>query len=80
MTIEESNSVCIWLLGITLAILTLLSSLSLLKEKGDRRAEVQQLQEQIDNLATRVKMHDEIMATYEFFNEHWTATMKGETE
>lgn len=55
-------------------------SFALVGERKNTEEQVQQLQAQIDNLAGRVKAHDEIMATYEFFNEHWTATMKGETE
>ena len=53
-------------------------SFALVSERRNTDEQIQQLQEQIDNLAGRVKAHDEIMATYEFFNEHWSAELKGE--
>ena len=31
-----------------------------------------------DELERKVERHDEIMLTYEFFNEKWTSAMKGE--
>lgn len=42
-------------------------------------AELQQLQERCQRLEQELKAHADIMITYQFFNEHWSAMMCGET-
>lgn len=39
---------------------------------------VTDLEEQVKLLEGDVLRHDDIMVTYQFFNEHWTKEMKGE--
>mgnify|MGYP006988895633 CR=1 FL=1 len=48
------------------------------KIQRNREEDIAQLQQRIEQLESRAHYYDEIMVTYQFFNEHWTETMKGE--
>lgn len=41
--------------------------------------EIEQVKRDIALLSAVIQKHDEIMVTYQFFNEHWDALMRGET-
>ena len=36
------------------------------------------LEQRCVQLEQRARYYDDVMVTYQFFNEHWTATMRGE--
>lgn len=40
--------------------------------------ELGQMQEDVRKLNEVIKEHNDIMTTYQFFNEHWDAVMRGE--
>lgn len=51
---------------------------ALVKIQRNRDEDIAQLQQRIEQLESRAHYYDEVMVTYQFFNEHWTAEMCGE--
>lgn len=51
---------------------------ALVKIQRNKDEDIAQLQQRIEQLESRAHYYDEVMVTYQFFNEHWTAEMCGE--
>lgn len=63
----------------TVAILIAICSIeSLNNELMTTRKHVTFLEQKVRLMEGDIERHDEIMVTYQFFNEHWTKEMKGE--
>lgn len=51
---------------------------SLVNEQQAASAHIVELEQKIREHEVMINAHEDIMLTYQFFNEHWTKEMKGE--
>ena len=65
-------------LMLMMIIMVIMGTCALYKVNRDLTADLRRLEWRVIRAEKVLKEHDEIMATYKFFNEHWTATMCGE--
>lgn len=79
---QEELNVVKWLTVCTSVLLLMFAVIGLFSFKAittSYDAEIAQLKMRCQQLEATTKAHDEIMVTYQFFNEHWNALMRGET-
>lgn len=72
----ETKACTITLGTFAVMLLTIVMICDRVAKEWERRYSA--LEQRCEQLEQRARYYDEVMATYEFFNEHWTATMRGE--
>ena len=76
--IYVTASMCVCVLSMLLCCFTGMGILLCEQRQQELTLEIGQLKDDVALLSDIIKEHNDIMTTYQFFNEHWDAVMRGE--